>query len=259
MTPYDYIIDDIADAGYHNHRSEAHSDVLCNRLFADLMERCPAVKRDAQRGEIKPWLNVEVPGMNHKADMMICDTNGPDEPSFERARLCLENKSVITAHGKNRKNRHGNLYEFAKVIQAQRREVIVVGSVLIGTALDYLNVPDKLKPACDLLGINFEREVRHRLSTGDQSLWNINPRARSTNRPADPQKTVDLMLTLPLKPRGHTHEDGFDAVLLAPVFINNVDHPRVDRSSSLGIDVDNDYDAALERICRAYTARFHTL
>lgn len=259
MTPYDYIVDDIADSGYHNHRSESHSDILCYQLFADLRKFCPAFADDARTGAIKHWLNVDVPGMNHKADMMICDTDGPDEPSFDRARLCLENKSVITAHGKNRKNRHGNLYEFANVIQAQRREVIVVGSVLIGTAVQYLNVPDKLKPACELLGIDFESKVLPRLSTGDESLWSINPRARSVNRPGDPRKTADLMRTLPVKPRGHTHEEGFDALLIAPIFVNNVDPPRVDRENDLGIDVDVDYQAALDRICRAYTARFHTL
>lgn len=259
VTPYDFIVEAIEASGYHNHRGESHSDALCDRLFIDLMEHCPAFREDAKGGEIKQWLNVEVPGMNHKADMMICDTNGPDEPSFDRARLCLENKSVITAHGKNRKNRHGNLYEFANVIQAQRREVIVVGSVLVGTALEYLNVPDKLKPACELLGIDFDLEVLPRLSGGDASLWDINPRAKSVNRPADPRKTVELMKSLPVKPKGHTHEDGFDALLIAPVFINNVDPPRVDRNNDVGVDVDAEYKAALNRICRAYTARFHTL
>lgn len=259
MTPYDLIIEDIERTGYHNHRSESHSDVLCKRLFVDLMEHCQAFREDARSGAIKHWLNVDVPGMNHKADMMICDTDGPDEPTFERARLCLENKSVITAHGKNRKNRHGDLYDFFKVIQAHRREVIVVGSVLVGTALQYLNVPDVLKPACELLGRDFDAEVLPRLSSGDSSLWDIAPRARSLNRPQDPQRTADLMRTLPVKPKGHTHEDGYDALLIAPVFINNVDPPRVDRDNGIGIDVDAEYKAALDRICRAYTARFHTI
>jgi len=42
-----------------------------------------------------------------------------------------------------------------------------------------------------------------------------------------------------------------------PVFIDNVYPPRVARDNALGIDVDAEYRAMLDRICKAYTARWH--
>jgi hypothetical protein len=49
----------------------------------------------------------------------------------------------------------------------------------------------------------------------------------------------------------------YDYVLLVPVFIDNVCPPRVARDNALGIDVDAEYRSMLDRICKAYTARWH--
>ena len=45
---------------------------------------------------------------------------------------------------------------------------------------------------------------------------------------------------------------------LVPVWIDNVNPPRVERKNALGLDVDADYDKLLERMCRAYEIRWHT-
>jgi hypothetical protein len=103
----------------------------------------------------------------------------------------------------------------------------------------------------------FERTVLPRLSTGDASLWKEFAWAVSTNRPADPAKTVELMRTLPTRLAGHTHVVGYDAVLLVPVEIDNVNPPSLPRPNSLDIDVDVDYNRMLEKMCSAYTARWH--
>jgi hypothetical protein len=49
----------------------------------------------------------------------------------------------------------------------------------------------------------------------------------------------------------------YDFVLLMPVFVDNVSPPSVARENTLGIDVDAEYRAMLDHICRAYTARWH--
>ena len=41
------------------------------------------------------------------------------------------------------------------------------------------------------------------------------------------------------------------------MYIDNVNPPYVDRSNGLDIDIDSEYSAMLDRICRAYTARWH--
>jgi hypothetical protein len=46
-------------------------------------------------------------------------------------------------------------------------------------------------------------------------------------------------------------------VLLAPVSIDNVNAPGLPRPNPVGIDVDAEYARLLERMCSAYTARWH--
>jgi hypothetical protein len=103
ITPADRVVERILQDRYHDHRSARHSDIICNHFILDLLKQCPALANDIERAKVKYRLNVDVPGLTHKVDLMIyevADIN--DDPALERARLCMENKSVITAHGKNR-------------------------------------------------------------------------------------------------------------------------------------------------------------
>ena len=79
----------------------------------------------------------------------------------------------------------------------------------------------------------------------------------SRNRPRDPARTVKKFRELPTRPPGRTDLVAYDYVLLVPVFIDNVCPPRVARDNDLGINVDVEYRSMLDRICKAYTARWH--
>jgi hypothetical protein len=103
----------------------------------------------------------------------------------------------------------------------------------------------------------FRASVLPRLSSGDLTLWKEFGWAASHNAPRDPAKTVELLRTLPTRQPGHTHVQGYDFVLLVPVLINNVNPPALPRPNALGIDVDAEYARLLERMCSAYTARWH--
>ena len=172
LTPADKVVSFIKETRYHNHRSEAHSDLVCEQFIADIIKRCPAIADDLFEGKIKYWLNEEVEGLTHKVDLLVCSVSGDEcKPSLGRARICLENKSVITAHGKNRRNRFSDLADYMNVVQAQTPEAIILGHVLVGTATKYLNVPDMVKKHCQITGVDFEKEVLPRLSSGESSLW----------------------------------------------------------------------------------------
>ena len=54
-----------------------------------------------------------------------------------------------------------------------------------------------------------------------------------------------------------THLEGFDCLLVVPVYIDNVNPPRVDRENTLGLDVDEEYARFLDAIRRGYLARWH--
>lgn len=169
----------------------------------------------------------------------------------------MENKSVITAHGKNRKNRHSDLSDFSKLLQARKPEAIVLGHVLVGTGIQYINIPDSVKRECSILGIDFEKQILPRLSSGDSKLWEEFGAKSNTSDAA--AKTIELMRSLPVKEKGFTHEQGFDVLLIEPVFIDNIHPPRVERKNPFGIDVDQAYRDMLARTCRVYTSRWHTL
>jgi hypothetical protein len=79
----------------------------------------------------------------------------------------------------------------------------------------------------------------------------------SRNRPADPERTAKKFRELPTRPPGRTDLVAYDYVLLVPVLIDNVHPPRVARDNGLGIDVDTEYRIMLDRVCKAYTARWH--
>lgn len=257
-TPADRVIEKIIRDKYHDHRSARHSDLVCEHFILDLLRQCDALAKDIDEVRVKYGLNIEVPGLTHKVDLMIYEVDDDNlEPSLDRARLCMENKSVITAHGKNRKNRHSDLSDFSKLLQTRKPEAIVLGHVLVGTGIQYINIPDSVKSKCRILGIDFENDVLPRLSSGDPKLWDEFGAQPNTQDAA--AKTIELMRSLPVKEKGFTHEQGFDVLLIEPVFIDNIHPPRVVRENPFDIDVDRGYQDMLARTCRAYTSRWHTL
>jgi hypothetical protein len=141
------------------------------------------------------------------------------------------------------------------VLHQKKPDAILVATVLIGLAENVLNVPDRVKPF--MPPEEFARRVLPRLSIGDDKLWEEFPHAVSRNRPRDPERTVEKFRGLPTRPPGRTDLVAYDYVLLVPVFIDNVSPPRVARDNALGIEVDTEYRTMLDRICKAYTARWH--
>jgi hypothetical protein len=256
-TPFDAAIEAIAQAGYHNHRLETHSDLVSDGFVHDLSQRCHAFRADLDRGTIRVWKNVPSPGdRRRRVDLFIGEPGPEGLPDPARVRIAIENKSVITAH-RNRTNRFDDLAKVLSAVQSARPEAILIATVLVGTADRVLNVPDHVKKIYQNDETTFAREVRPRLSSGDETLLSDFHWAVSHNARHDPGNTVELFRSLPTRGVAQTHVQGFDSVLIVPVAIDNIHPPRVERINTLGIDVDADYAAALERTCRAYTARYH--
>jgi len=257
ITPFDRAITAIALARYHNHRLEAHSDTVSTQLFQDLVEICEPLREDLNSGEVRMWLNVSAPGDRlRRVDLFVGEPDADGRPSIDRVRIAVENKSVITAH-RNRTNRYDDLRKVLSAIHSARPEALLVATVLIGLCEQVLNVPDKVRAFYRGREAEFERDVLPRLSSGDGTLWTEFGWAVSRNRPHDPEGTVELMRQLPTRSPGHTHVEGYDAVLLVPVEIDNVNPPALPRPNRLGIDVDGEYQRTLEKLCAAYTARWH--
>lgn len=142
-------------------------------------------------------------------------------------------------------------------IHAARPQALLIATVLVGLAQRVLNIPDQVHKFYRDREEEFEADVLPRLSSGDESLWTQFDWAVSKNRPNDPERTVALLRTLPTRKAGHTHVEGYDYVMLVPVYIDNVHPPSLPRPNDLGIDVDAEYQQLLSQICAAYTARWH--
>lgn len=217
---------------------------------------CEPFAADFSAGRVREWLDFPSPaGRARKLDLVVAEPDSEHgRPDLTHLRLCIENKSVVTAH-RNRTNRYDDLNDLVGVLHDNRPEAILVTTVLVGLCERVLNVPDRVKPFVSRE--YFESQVLLRLSSGDASLWEEFPLAVSRNRASDPARTVEKFRELPTRAPGRTDLVAYDYVLLVPVYIDNVNPPRVAPDNPLGIDVDGEYEAMLEQICRPYKARWH--
>jgi hypothetical protein len=259
-TPFDEVIAQIKRRGFHNHRLEDHSDIVSAGVLNDLRQRCAPFEADFVTAKITSWLNVRTPGArNRKIDLLVGEPDSRSNPDLGKLRLCVENKSVVTAH-RNLYARFDDLNEALQVLHRAKAEAVLVATIIFGVAERVLNVPDGVKPRYRGNLAKFERRVLPRLSSGDRKLWAEFDWAVSANRAGDPAKTVAKFRQLPTRAPGHTHVAGYDYVLLVPAFIDNVNVPFIPGSDdplSLGIDVEREYASMLEALCKAYTARWH--
>lgn len=256
-TPFDKAIESVRSAGYHNHRLETHSDIVSDGIYEDLLRTCAAFRTDVEGGKVSVWKNVSSPGdRERRVDLFVGEPDASGQPNIGKCRIAIENKSVITAH-RNRTNRFDDLKKVVAAIQEERPEALLIATVLIGLAGRVLNIPDQVHKFYRGREDDFDREVRPRLSTGDETLFEEFNWAISNNRASEPEKTLELFRTLPTRGSAQTHLTAYDSVLLVPVWIDNVHPPQLPRPNPLGIDVDAEYAEFLERTCKAYTARWH--
>ncbi len=256
-TPFDEVIDNIVAEHYHNHRQQIHSDLVSSGIFRDLMQTCPELKSDIDTHVIKQWLNVESPThRGRKMDLLIGEPDASGNPDLEKVRICIENKSVITAH-RNRDARFDDLYEVLQDLHGIKSEIIMGATIMVGMAERVLNIPDGVKSHYKKKPDEFEKIIVRRLSSGDQKLWDEFSEDISENRANDPAQTIKKFQALPTRKIGLTHVKGYDSILFVPVIIDNVNPPSLARKNSLGIDIDAEYQRMLERICSAYRTRWH--
>ena len=239
ITPFDNVIRRILERGYHNHRKAEHSDIASTGIWHDLLSHSINIRNDHDMGRIGHWLNQPAPDLQRRrADLLVCEIDElTDAPDLSRVRICLENKSIVTAH-RNKGERFRDLDNFRSEVQQRRREAIVLGTVMIGTAERYLNVSDRVSTLYRNRPEEFNQSVLPRLSTGDETLWDDFDFAISKNHPNDAEKTIEHFRSLPTRTPNLTHQAGFDYLLIVPVHIDNVYPPRVDRNNNLGLDVD---------------------
>lgn len=255
--PFDEVIQNIVSEHYHNHRQQIHSDIVSRGIYQDLFSTCPELQQDVESQLVKSWLNVASPTRRgRKMDLLIGEPGSAGDPDLQKVRICVENKSVITAH-RNRDARFDDLYEVLQDLHRINPQIVMIATIMIGTAERVLNIPDGVKSHFKRNPEIFEEKVVPRLSSGDHELWDDFSEDVSMNRQNDPVLTIQKFRNLPTRMIGHTHTVGYDNLLFIPVFIDNVNRPSIARENNFGINVDVEYQTMVERICLAYRTRWH--
>lgn len=134
----------LSETGYHP-RSSKHGDKLCELLLADLSDECPAFRKAATDGIIRHDMNyspAESVPLGWNIDLVV---GPPSEailaPSGRPVRgvpselwVAVDAKTVMTEHGKARRNRQRDLNSFATILHMKNPRTIVGGLVVINIA-----------------------------------------------------------------------------------------------------------------------------
>lgn len=134
----------LAKNGYHP-RSSKHGDALCEYLVRDLLAGCPAFAAAAASGRICYRLNFTIDPDSvdrWNTDLVV----GPPPPGARRARrgivlsdpvelwLAVDAKTIMTEHGKARRNRQRDLNSFQDILHRKNPKTIVGGLVVVNMA-----------------------------------------------------------------------------------------------------------------------------
>jgi hypothetical protein len=248
-TPIDSLLDGIAEARYHDHRSSQHARHICGQVAGGLESRCNALRDHLEAGlaTMDPWSTL--PGKRGGRGLLVAGAQQAQAVPIPR--VWVQATSVITAH-RNASNRFDELRDTLSYLQGLPRTPIAGAVVLVGTAERVLNVTDRLKPmyrSLDRLS-HFEAEILPRLSSGDSQLWGEFPWAVSENRSSDAMATFQLFRGL-----GQSKNDNeapTNHILTVPVHIDNVNPPYVDEAFLGGARLDELYGEMLTRLASAY-------
>lgn len=122
-----------------NPRSQSNSDAMADFVVADLMAFCPALSAALKGGELKPLKNpnVRTKVAERSIDLVLYEGDGPTIS----VRVSVENKTIMTAHGKARKNRYGDLIAYSNHMHNHNRKCVAGAIVVVNVSPAYEN-PD---------------------------------------------------------------------------------------------------------------------
>jgi hypothetical protein len=152
-------------------RGQGHSDFLTAAVIRDLAAHCPSFGEALASGAVEWRHNVGLTGKRHNSPVIDEDNeDGEIEPNIDgvvlrgggllasesRAvpvPLTIENKTIMTAHGKARTNRYNDARAYATHVHAASPDTVAAFTMVVNTALTYRN-PDEFARAAKNSGVN---------------------------------------------------------------------------------------------------------
>lgn len=211
-----------------NPRSQANSDALSDFVVADLRETCPVLKSALDAGELRSLKNpnVQTKVAERSVDLVLHENGIGPKIS---ARLSVEHKTIMTAHGKARKNRYGDIIAYSNHMHNHRQDCIASAIVVVNVSPAYEN-PDQFARGIERPKFNMEKVVADtiRIFTG----------IPLRNEPDEPNDQPEALAVIVVD------YDGVHAARL-------VAGPQAPRKNEAVY-----YESFIERICRLYERRF---
>ncbi len=224
---------------YHP-RSNAHGNAICRLVLSDLYDHCKIMQEHLRKQRLVYKLNHTIQPKSIRrwnVDLVI----GPPQDVFEesasdsrfiegepkRIFIAMDTKSIMTEHGKARRNRQRDFFSFQETVNSFDRQTIVGG----------------------LMVINIANRFKSPLRTEITEHRNIRKLVR---------ESVELMRGIPYceNPKGNGGLDAMGVIV--------VDHSNIDREPTHLINENPapnaedrlHYRSFLRDLCSAYDARF---
>ena len=134
-----------------NPRAQANSNALSDFVLADLRHSCPEIDVAIQA---KTLTVVRNPGVMTKVAERSIDLV-LRESATKSVCISVEHKTIMTAHGKARKNRYGDIIAYCNHMHNHRKECIAGAIIIVNTSPLYSN-PDAF--AKDLVRPKFKMD-----------------------------------------------------------------------------------------------------
>ena len=138
-----------------NPRGQGHSDFLTARIVDDLRSRCSLIGEQFYTGALRLHANVGANGKRHMSPLVELDAEAGDEQEIDpnidgvilrtsdaatmTTPLVIENKTIMTAHGKARTNRYNDARAYASHVHNTRPNTITAFTIVI--VADHDNLP----------------------------------------------------------------------------------------------------------------------
>jgi hypothetical protein len=170
-----------------NPRSQANSDALSEFVIADLKTNCPAFRAGLDAGWLIPRKNADVKTKvaGRSIDLVFHQEVGAPEPSVL---VSVEHKTIMTAHGKARKNRYGDLIAYCNHMHNHRRDCIAAGIVVINASGEYAN-PNGFAKGLKRPHFNMEKVVADTIA-----IFSAIPLRSEPNDPNDQPEALAIIV-----------------------------------------------------------------
>lgn len=146
-----------------NPRAGKYSDALGMFVLDDLSSASRLIKERLDSGHLRGEPNADVTTLSatRNVDLVIWGPEGRDRT--RHVQLGLENKLILAAHGKARKNRLGDIIAFSNHVHNAARDAIAAGLIGVNISAEYAN-PDPFAEGMERATFPMDKIVRDTLA-----------------------------------------------------------------------------------------------